>query len=145
MSGNATAGDPADAPIYLFDTEPLVRRSAVVSDCGRYRYRLDRIWDTALPAVTFIMLNPSTADASNDDATIRRLAGTNGFARRWGCGALIVVNLYAWRATTPVNWTPPPTPSARTTTATSPSQPGRPRQPAARSSPPGAPTPGPNA
>jgi hypothetical protein len=71
--------------------------SAVISPCGRYRYRLDRRWSDG-PAMGFIMLNPSTADADKDDPTIRRCIG---FAKREGCGALIVVNLYALRATKP--------------------------------------------
>lgn len=82
----------------LFDVEPPMRRGAVISDCDRYRYRLGRAWDDSLPAATFVMLNPSTADAAVDDPTIRRCLG---FARAWGCGSLLVVNLYAWRATNP--------------------------------------------
>lgn len=82
-----------------------VTGSAVLSDCGRYRYSLSRSWADG-PTAVFIMLNPSTADALADDPTIRRLAGANGFARLWGCGSLFVVNLYAWRATRPADlWT----------------------------------------
>jgi hypothetical protein len=44
------------------------------------------------------MLNPSTADASKDDPTIRRCIG---FATREGFGGIIVVNLFAFRATKP--------------------------------------------
>lgn len=40
---------------------------AVISDCGRYRYALWRMWDNRLPSVLFIGLNPSTADATKDD------------------------------------------------------------------------------
>lgn len=78
--------------------KPITHRTAEISDCGRYRYRLTREWDTALPPATFVMLNPSTADADQDDATIRKCTR---YAQRWGMGSLVVVNLYAWRATDP--------------------------------------------
>jgi hypothetical protein len=44
------------------------------------------------------MLNPSTADEEVDDPTIRRCMG---FARAWGYDGIIVVNLYAYRTTSP--------------------------------------------
>lgn len=72
---------------------------AVLSDDGRYRYELTRTWG-AEPQATFVMLNPSTADADVDDPTIRRCIG---FAKSWGCGGLVVVNLYALRATDPAD------------------------------------------
>lgn len=72
--------------------------SAWLSPCAHYRYSLRRVWDESLPAVAFCGLNPSTADASLDDATIRKEVA---FARRWGYGTLIKVNAYAWRATEP--------------------------------------------
>lgn len=71
-------------------------KSAIVSPCGDYRYRLGRWWDGDKPGALFIMLNPSTADADVDDPTIRRCLA---FARSWGCGSLTVVNLFAFRAT----------------------------------------------
>lgn len=71
--------------------------AAEMSTCGRYRYLLSRAWSNA-PPVLFVMLNPSTADASIDDPTIRPC---RGFARREGAGGLVVVNLYAYRATNP--------------------------------------------
>lgn len=66
-----------------------------------YRYLLTRIWDPTVPPAVFVMLNPSTADALEDDPTIRRLAGPNGFARRMGAGGLVVVNLFALCSTNP--------------------------------------------
>lgn len=69
--------------------------SAVISACGQYRYRLERDSDgTGQTAV--IMVNPSTADASADDATIRKLKGF-GDRNKWG--RIIVGNLFAYRAT----------------------------------------------
>lgn len=73
------------------------RSSAVISNCGRYRYRLDRRWGDGATC-GFIMLNPSTADAFVDDATIRRCIG---FAQREGLSGLRVVNLFGFRASKP--------------------------------------------
>jgi hypothetical protein len=74
-----------------------VRSSATLSDCGRYRYRLNRWWAVGEYA-RFIMLNPSTADATVDDPTIRRCMS---FARDWGFAGIVVHNLFALRATNP--------------------------------------------
>jgi len=75
-----------------------VRKYATLSDCGRYRYTLSRDWEPRLPQAVFVMLNPSTADAEDDDPTIRRCIA---FAKAWGCGAIKVLNLFALRATKP--------------------------------------------
>ncbi|MEE4190381.1 MAG: DUF1643 domain-containing protein [Halieaceae bacterium] len=64
----------------------------------RYRYALWRIWDRERPAVMFIGLNPSTADAKIDDPTLVRCMG---FARDWGYGGVYTANLFAFRATDP--------------------------------------------
>lgn len=71
---------------------------ATFSGCRRYRHVLWRSWAPKDGAVAFIGLNPSTADAARDDPTIRRCAG---FARDWGFGALVMVNLFDVRATDP--------------------------------------------
>ncbi|WP_204950675.1 DUF1643 domain-containing protein [Methylopila capsulata] len=71
---------------------------AVFSQCGRYRYRLDRHIGGGGPPVTFILHNPSTADAVADDPTLRRAMG---FARKWGCDRLVLVNPWARVATKP--------------------------------------------
>jgi len=68
------------------------------SRCDRYRYWLRRDWDSTLPQCAFIGLNPSTADAQTDDPTLRRCMG---FARQWGYGSLLLVNLFSFRATDP--------------------------------------------
>lgn len=71
-------------------------KSASISPCGRYRYTLTREWNSGLPTMLLCGLNPSTADAADDDATIRKEIG---FARRNECGSIMKVNLYALRAT----------------------------------------------
>lgn len=77
----------------------VIRAALIV---GPYRYSLSRRWATGAGQriATFVMLNPSTADAEADDPTIRRCVG---FARALGCGALRVANLYALRATRPAD------------------------------------------
>lgn len=71
--------------------------SAVLSADGHYRYTLTRQWGSGRHAV-FVGLNPSTANADVDDPSTRRMIG---FARSAGCGAMTLVNLYAWRSTFP--------------------------------------------
>ena len=74
--------------------------SAEISECGTYRYWLKRDAECSPDRGTalFCMLNPSTADATQDDPTIRRL---RGYAKAWRANGLIVVNLYALRSTDP--------------------------------------------
>lgn len=76
-----------------------MERGATISDCGRYRYALWRKWAPG-ETVMFVGMNPSTADATLDDPTIRRCVG---FARAWGYGGLMMTNLFAWRATVPAH------------------------------------------
>lgn len=76
-----------------------VHRSAFLSPCGTYRYTLSRWWTSEHDhPLVVIGLNPSTADGEKDDPTIRRCMG---FAKAWGHTGLIMVNLFAWRATSP--------------------------------------------
>lgn len=71
---------------------------AILSNCGTYRYTLERAWASIPRYVLWLMLNPSTADASVNDATIRRCLG---FAKSWGFTGILVGNLYAYRSTDP--------------------------------------------
>lgn len=83
----------------LPDDKDAVQKWAVISDCGLYRYALHRWWGDG-DRLGFIMLNPSTADDTVDDPTIRRCIG---FARSLGFDGLRVFNLYAFRATKPAD------------------------------------------
>jgi hypothetical protein len=75
-----------------------VAMDALISDCGAYRYWLARVWALGKPILVWVMLNPSTADAQIDDPTIKRCMA---FARENGYGGILVVNLFAFRATKP--------------------------------------------
>ena len=68
------------------------------SECRRWRTLLWRRWDAARPAANFLMLNPSTADEFRLDPSCTR---ARNYAERWGYGALVVTNLFGWRATFP--------------------------------------------
>jgi len=76
--------------------------SATFSPCRNYRYLLSRrLCDPESNNIShcvFIGLNPSTADETVDDPTIRRCMG---FARSWGFGWLVMLNLFAFRSTDP--------------------------------------------
>jgi hypothetical protein len=72
--------------------------SAVLSGNGLYRYHLARQVSDRPGTLAFVMLNPSTADATTDDATIRRC---RGFTKREGLGRLEVVNLFGLRTSSP--------------------------------------------
>lgn len=76
----------------------FLERDAVISDCGKYRYLLRRSWDHDKPRALFVMLNPSTADAEVDDATIR---SCTRLSKGWGYGSFEVINLFGLRATDP--------------------------------------------
>ena len=65
---------------------------------GNYRYLLWREWNSNNKTVSFIMLNPSRANAQTNDPTIARCIN---FAKSWGYGRLEVVNLFAYRTPKP--------------------------------------------
>lgn len=75
-----------------------VKGSAVLSPCERFRYVLTRPLGAGRNPLTVVGLNPSTADATTDDQTVRRLVG---FARTWGMDGLVLLNAYALRSTDP--------------------------------------------
>jgi hypothetical protein len=79
--------------------EPATKALAIFSECRGYRVYLEWRWSTA-PALYVCMLNPSTADAFKLDPTITGLVKR---AKAWGYGAVVVVNLFALRATNPAD------------------------------------------
>lgn len=74
----------------------LMERSAVID--GPYRYEARRVWDANKPLLVVCMLNPSTADHLRDDPTVLTLIH---FAKLWGYGGLVIVNLFAFRTSKP--------------------------------------------
>ena len=83
-----------DAPCVLCDHNPTTgcERFAPGSGDTEWRRRL------AGNMVAFIGLNPSTADETVNDPTVTRCMG---YARRWGYSGMIMLNLFAYRATDP--------------------------------------------
>lgn len=82
------------------DTQPKLfddnTRSATFSRSRIYRYTLWRRWSDGDRYVNFICLNPSTADETVDDNTVRKCIK---FAKTWGYDAMCITNLFAYRAT----------------------------------------------
>ena len=81
------------------DVNEPVMGSAMISECGEYRYELWRSIQEYGPVLCWIMLNPSTADGSKDDPTIRRVVN---FTRREGYSCAVVINLFALRSSAPI-------------------------------------------
>jgi hypothetical protein len=75
-----------------------IDRNTTFSPCRKYRYTLWRTWELTKGYCQFIGLNPSTADETQDDPTIRRCIN---YAKLCGCGALCMTNIFAWRDTDP--------------------------------------------
>ena len=75
-----------------------LHKTAVISRCEKYRYKLTRTWDDDKKKVLFVMLNPSTANhIENDLTTIRCI----NFAEKWGYGGIMIGNIYPFRAKRP--------------------------------------------
>lgn len=82
-------------------------RSAEFSLCRRYRYLLVRKWGDGRDMVMFVGLNPSTADETLDDPTVRRCIR---YAKDWGFSGMWMTNLFAFRATEPAEMKAEPEP-----------------------------------
>ena len=78
----------------------FIYKNATFSSCRTYRYSLSRIWDKKKKYALFIGLNRSTANEEADDPTIRRCVN---YAKDWGYGGFMMVNLFAYRTTLPSN------------------------------------------
>ncbi len=96
LKQSTVTGDHLPTPLVSHRLYGSPSSSAVISPCGLYRYRLERSGLAGAGAIAWIMVNPSTADATADDATIRRVIG---FTERLGGGWAIVGNKFAYRAT----------------------------------------------
>lgn len=76
-----------------------VHSGAEFSKCRTYRYRLWRVWDDNLPRAVFCLLNPSTADETENDPTIERQQrrvlqwARNGYLQ---VGGIEVVNAFSY-------------------------------------------------
>ncbi len=80
-----------------------MRKDAKLSKDRKHRYVLIRDWGEEAPKghagfVNFICLNPSTADETEDDPTVRRCIG---FAKAWGFAGIAITNLFALRTKDP--------------------------------------------
>lgn len=102
MPNIALLGRPQVPPAGELSAGDGMIKDALLSDCRTYRYALWRIWDGERHGrrVMFIGLNPSTADETTYDPTIRKCIG---FAQRWGYGGFYMLNLFAFRATWPMD------------------------------------------
>lgn len=81
------------------DTKIPESGRCVFSDCKDHRFELWREWGTPEQGfVQFVGLNPSTADTSKSDPTVRRCCN---FAKAWGHGAMVMTNLFSLRSTDP--------------------------------------------
>jgi hypothetical protein len=78
----------------------FTRKTALFSDCQKYRFHLSREWDVIKPSICWILLNPSTADENVLDNTLTRCLD---YSVQWGFGSMHITNIFAFRATDPKN------------------------------------------
>ena len=67
-----------------------IQNDAIID--GMYRYALTRRWKTPGLGIMWIMLNPSTADANEDDNTIPKvvkISKNHGFGEYYGWNELV--------------------------------------------------------
>jgi len=83
---------------FELTTPSKMKSGAWFSEDRQWRYTLWRIWDKEKPSIAFIGLNPSTADETTDDPTVRRCIR---FAQKWGYGSMWMLNLFGLRSTDP--------------------------------------------
>lgn len=95
LTGRIPTGDELGT---LHHPPEIVERKASVSPCGTYRWWLSRKFEGGTGAVTFVMLNPSKADHTQDDPTMVRV---QRFASAWGFNTVMVVNLFPLRSSDP--------------------------------------------
>ena len=75
-----------------------MERGATLSRDAKYRYNLWRVWKPGEGIVSWVMVNPSTADAQTDDFTTLKCVR---FAKMWGFGGIQILNLFPYRAVDP--------------------------------------------
>jgi hypothetical protein len=77
----------------------MISEAGISSD-KKYRWWLFRCWAAHLPLIIWIMMNPSTADHQKNDPTILKIIR---YSKKWGYGAVLVLNIYAFRSSRPEN------------------------------------------
>jgi hypothetical protein len=83
---------------FQLTSESEIKTGALFSEFREWRYSLWRIWNSEKPTIAFIGLNPSTADETQNDPTVRRCIG---FAKAWDYGGMYMLNLFGLRSTDP--------------------------------------------
>lgn len=80
------------------DSQSLIDSGVLFSKDRKHRFKLWRIWDETKPNCLFVLHNPSTADETKNDPTIRRCIQ---FAKSWGFGGVFIGNCFSFRSTDP--------------------------------------------